>query len=163
MGWLWLGVAALLGAVVGFLFGGYLYGRMFKYSVEPTLRRDTAADRTLALSTLRRELANYMVRQDPDRYLRLYREARAADIAIGKADKASREAQLATITNKYPYYKDFDFLSTREHVLYAGTLSRYSVEEIEEHYLNMVKFEALQCAIDEEWQLLAVELPQTRT
>jgi hypothetical protein len=112
-----------------------------------------ASDRELALTTLRRELANYMVRLDPDRFLSLYRDARAADIAIGQADKASREAQLVAITDKYPLYQDFDLVSTREHVLYADALGCYPLEDIEAHYMNMVKFHALQRALNEDWRM----------
>jgi len=112
-----------------------------------------ASDRELALCTLRRELANYMVRLDPDRYLHLYREARAADIAIGKADKASQEAQHAAISDKYRFYQDFDLIGTREHVLYAGALKMHSLEDIEAHYLNIVKFHALQRVLDEDWRM----------
>ncbi len=117
------------------------------------LRRNLALVRELALSTLRRELANFMVHLDPDRFLRLYREARAADIAISDADKRTQTAQRAAICEKFPYYAEFDLVGTREHVLYADALSMYPLEDIEAHYLNMVKFHALQCALDEDWEV----------
>ncbi len=117
------------------------------------LRRNLALVRELALSTLRRELANFMVHLDPDRFLRLYREARAADIAISDADKRTQTAQRAAICEKFPYYSEFDLVGTREHVLYADALSMYPLEDIEAHYLNMVKFHALQCALDEDWEV----------
>jgi hypothetical protein len=150
MEWLGLGIAALL----GFFVGAFLRGSASRNSQASELGRpglNTASDRELALRTLPRDLANYMVRLDPDRCLRLYREARAADIAIGKADKTSQEAQLATITVKYPLYQDFDLIGTREHVLYADALSGGRLEDIEAHYLNMVKFHALQCVLNKDW------------
>ncbi len=112
-----------------------------------------ASDRELMLATFRRELANYMVRLDPDRFLRLYRKARAAEAAIDAADKDEREAQLTIIVKRYPFYTDFDFVGTRDHVLYSDALSIYSIEDIEEHYLNLVKFHALQRVLDADWQL----------
>jgi hypothetical protein len=111
-----------------------------------------ASDRELMLATFRRELANYLVRLDPDRFLRLYRKARQAEAAIEKADKEERDAQLTIITKRYPFYTDFDFVGTREHVLYADALNTYAIEDVEEHYLNLVKFHALQCALDPDWQ-----------
>jgi hypothetical protein len=105
------------------------------------------------LATFRRELANYMVRLDPDRFLQFYRKARAVDEAIGTADNEMREAELTIITKKYPMYTDFDLVGTREHVLYADALSMYAIEDIEEHYLNLVKFHALQRALNPHWQL----------
>jgi hypothetical protein len=151
MQWIGLGLAALAGIFVG----AFLWSRVTQIVLAPELsqlRHNMALDRQLALRTLRRELANYMVRFDPDRYLRLYRDARAADIAIGKADKASQQAQLATIAKKYPFYEDFDLVSAREHVLYPDVLRTYSLEDIEAHYLSIVKFHALQCVLDRDWK-----------
>jgi hypothetical protein len=151
MEWLGLGIAALLGAIVG----ASVRGRVSEKSQAPglgQLRLNMASDRQLALCTLRRELANFMVRVDPDRFLSLYRDARAAEIAISKSPKTTQEAQLATITEKYPLYEDFDLVGTREHVLYADALSAHPLEDIEAHYLNMIKFHALKCALDEDWR-----------
>jgi hypothetical protein len=52
----------------------------------------------------------------------------------------------------YPMYEDFDLISTRAHVLYADALSSHSVEDIEEHFLNLVKFHAVQRADDKDWE-----------
>jgi hypothetical protein len=148
MEWFWLVGAAL----VGFYVGSSLRGR--SPPQQPALNElalNMASDRELMLSTFRRELANYMVRTDPDRFLRLYHKARAAESSIGSADKAEREAMFTIIVKKYPMYQDFDFVGTREHVLYADALSISPLEDIDEHYLNLVKFHALQRVLDEGW------------
>jgi hypothetical protein len=151
--WLWLGIAALA-ALVGVFIGAFACWRVIKSLQEPQLqelRMNMASDRELLLCTLRRELANYLVRLDQDRFHRLYREARGADVGIGKSDKASQQAQLALIAQNYPFYRDFDLLATREHVLYADALNIYGLEDIEAHYLNIVKFHSLTRALDENW------------
>jgi hypothetical protein len=104
------------------------------------------------LSTFRRELANYLIRVDPDRFLRLYHKARAAEAAIEAGDKKQRDAQLTMITERYPLYQDFDLIGTREHVLYADAFNMYPLEDIEEHFLNLVRFHALERAADEDWK-----------
>jgi hypothetical protein len=142
MEWIWLAGAALVGLFVG----ASLRGRAPQNLQAPMLNElalNMASDRELMLFTFRRELANYMVRLDPVRFFQLYRKARSAEAAIGSADKAEREAQLTIITKKYPMYEDFDLVGTRGHVLYADALSMHSLEDIEEHYLNLVKFHAL--------------------
>ena len=48
-------------------------------------------------------------------------------------------AHFTLICKKYPTYQDFDLIDKREHVLYAGALLEYSVEDIEERYLDLVK------------------------
>ncbi|MEH2560072.1 hypothetical protein V1286_007601 [Bradyrhizobium algeriense] len=112
----------------------------------------SASDRDLMLATFRRELANYLVRFDPDRFLRLYHKARSVEAEIEKASNKEREAHFLLITKRYPLYEDFDFLGTREHVLYADAFDRHSIDEIEEHFLNLVKFHALQRADDKDWE-----------
>jgi hypothetical protein len=153
--YVWIGIASLLGLWVGLLLGARGGARAAQTLLKPevsTLRQDMASDREFLLRTLRRELANYMVRFDPDRFLRLYRKAREADIEIGKADKKVQEAERTVITKKYRVYQDFDLVGTREHVLYADALNMNSMEEVEEHFLNIVKFHALQRALDEDWR-----------
>jgi hypothetical protein len=112
----------------------------------------SASDRDLMLSTFRRELANYLVRLDPDRFLRLCDKAHRAEAQIKAADKAERDAQFVLITKRYPHYEDFDLIGTRSHVLYADALNSHSVEDIEEHFLNLVKFHAVQRANDTDWK-----------
>ena len=103
------------------------------------------------LAAFRRELANYMVRFDPDRFLRLYRKARADEALIDAGDRDERQAQVTILTKRYPFYSDFDIVGTRDHVLYADALGMLPLEDIEDHYLNLVKFHALQRALDPDW------------
>lgn len=149
MEWIWI-VAA---ACVAF----YLWRRsqLPQKSVQrqsTEIGMNMTSDRELMLSTFRRELANYMVRIDPDRFLRFYGKARDAEAAIDKAGNDERNAWLTIITKKYPMYADFDLVATRGHVLYADALERYPIDDIEEHYLNLVKFHALQRALNPDWE-----------
>src|SRR3954449_5492550 len=98
------------------------------------IRRNLAQDRELALMTLRRELANHMVRHDPDRYIKLYRRACVVESGIKGMSKNDREKRFVKITEKIPYYADFDLIGVREHVLYADGFSMYSTDDLEDHY-----------------------------
>jgi hypothetical protein len=161
MEWLWIGGAALLGFIIG-VFVCDRVARTLYQTIQLRFLDDMnqlkvaqADDRELALRTLRRELANYMVRVDPDRYLTLYRDARDADLAISRASKQDQQIQLEAITKKYPVYESFDLIETRDHVLYAETMSLSSVqEEIEEHYLSIVEFQVLKRVLDDNWKHL---------
>jgi hypothetical protein len=100
-----LGIAALLGLTAGISLGW----RAHKTSVKEHLSRygsDIAEDLAAFLYTLRRELANYMVRRDPERFLHLYREARAAEVKIGKEHKKSQQAQHRAITQKRRFIRE---------------------------------------------------------
>jgi len=151
MDWIWLVGAALIVFFVGTRVGARAQKKI-QASTRSGLGLNMASDRELMLATFRRELANYMVRIDPDRFLRLYRKARVAENAVEEGDDEMRKAELTIITKKYPMYTDFDLIGTRGHVLYADSLNTHPLEDIEEHYLNLVKFHALQCTLNPDWQ-----------
>lgn len=147
----WIAIALL--ALVAFLIGRRSRQTKTKSSLPTQSGLNSASDRDFMLATFRRELANYLVWTDPDRFVHLYRKARAAEAAIEVADNKVREAEFALITQRFPMYEDFDLIATRSYVLYADTLNRHELEEIEQHYLDLVKFHALQRADDPDWGL----------
>lgn len=147
----WIG--GVLVVIVAFLVGRG--SRQPKTKENSALSRsglNSASDRDIMLATFRREVANYLIRIDPDRFQQLYRKARATEASIEAADKKVREAEFTLITKRYPMYADFDLIGTRPYVLYADALSSQPLEEIEEHFINLVKFHALQRADDADWQ-----------
>jgi hypothetical protein len=152
MDWIWFAGAAILVFFVGARVGARSEQKSQATRLNE-LALNMASDRDLGLAMFRRELANYLVRTDPDRFLRLYRKARAAENAIEEADLDTRKAELTIITKKYPMYSDFDLVNTRGHVLYADALDSHPLEDIEDHYLNLVKFHALQCAMSPGWRM----------
>jgi hypothetical protein len=114
-------------------------------------RRNMAGDRNFALSVLRRELANWMFRRDPDRYRRAYKAAHEAAAVVAAADSAEKSRQLARLTERYPLHTDFDLVGSRDYVLYSDSLSTSSYDDIQHHYTDIIHFQALQAAIDENW------------
>jgi hypothetical protein len=150
MKWFWLAGVAIVGIVAGYFAGWWAVVSAMRPSVQQ-LNRNLANDRNLALSVLRRELANWMFRYNADRYVRSYKKAHEAAKAIKAADRSDQRTQLAKLTEKYKFYMDFDLLSTREYVLYADALSGNTYDEIERHYTDIIEFQALQIAVDDNW------------
>jgi len=116
--------------------------------------RASASDRSNLLHAYLRELSNYLVQLDPERFYVVYHRALDEQEKLFAADKKMREAQLHILTERYPMYDSFDFIGTRPYVIYGDTLERYDADDIEEHFLNLVKFQSLQRAGFEEWRLL---------
>ncbi len=116
------------------------------------LHREKAADLALYLQILRRELANHLIREDADRFLKLYESAREAEMEIGAMDKEAQEVSLQQIVQKFPNFQEFDIIQTREHVIYEDALNWHQIEDIETHYLNIVKYHALMRILDTDWQ-----------
>lgn len=90
-----------------------------------------------------REISNHLVRVDPDRYFRTYGRALVEQENMKKTDKKTREAQLHLLTDRYPTYDSFDVIGTRPYIIYADTLASWDDEDLEAHYLNMVRFHAI--------------------
>jgi hypothetical protein len=65
------------------------------------------------IETLRRELANIVVSNSPNRMLALYRKAWTFEQEMAKADVARVQAELDVLTQRYPLYGDFDLLGVR--------------------------------------------------
>jgi hypothetical protein len=150
MFWVWLACAALVG-IGGGVFLGFRGAMLLMQPGIMERNRNIAGDRNFALSVLRRELANWMFRRDPNRYRRAYMAAHEATAAIAVADRAEKRRQLAKLAEQYPFYTDFDLVGTRDCVLYADALGTNSYDDIERHYTDIIRFQALQAAIDENW------------
>jgi hypothetical protein len=145
MEWIWV-VAAISVAF-------YFWRRSNSLRALVVRRGATAAsDCEMILAVFRREIANYLLPLDPDRFLNLYRRARMAETAIEAADRGDCEKQLAVITDRFPFFSDFDLVGTREPVSYSEALNKYAVGDIEEHYLSLVKYHALRRALDPDWR-----------
>lgn len=116
--------------------------------------RASASDRSNLLHAYLRELSNYLVQVNPERYYTIYSRTLDEQEKLFAQDKKTREAQLHILTERYPIYDNFDFISTRPYVIYGETLDRYDADDIEEHFLNIVKFHSLQRAASEDWRLI---------
>ncbi len=150
MTWLWLGTAGACGVGLG-LFLGF---RGTFFLMRATVWRSSGAlaeAHARWLFLLRRELANWLFRRDPDRYHRAYKTALEVTAAIRAATRAEQRCQHAKLAEQYPSYTDFDLIGTRQYVLYADTLGDHSYDEVERHYTDIVRFEALQAVLDENW------------
>lgn len=153
--WFWVVCAAIAGLIIGALIG--LLG-LAKFLQPDLIARDkqwkltNAADLTSYLDVLRRELANWMLRHDPDRYLRLYKRVKEEVAEIRAANAAVQKARLVLLSEKYPSYAEFDVIGVRDYVLYDDTLSMFRFDEIETAYKDIINFQALKFAVDEAWR-----------
>jgi hypothetical protein len=148
--WFWLACAGIAGLVAGFVCGT----RFGLGLMQPTVQEpghNLAQDRNFVLSVLRRELANWMIRRDPDRYFRIYKGALEAAAAISAATRTDQRAQLAKLTEQYPFYRNFDLVAVRDYVLYADAMSTNSYDDVERQYTDIIRFQALKIALDEAW------------
>lgn len=151
MEYLFVIVALLVPLVVGF----YIGNRATRSSVKQGMLgfvRGRAEDRHAYLTTLSRELANYMIWHDPDRYHRLYGSLLKEASLLSGLSKENMQKRYDEIAAKYPQYRDFDVISTRPYVLYPDGLSWKTIEDIEQAYRDIIHFQTILIASDEHWR-----------
>jgi len=143
-----IGIASLIGGVVL----GWWSGAK---ALAPKMRQMAvthAIDQANFLGVLRRELANILVWQNPKRYLNIYRELHQEIRTLPSLRLEEVRQRAAELGKKYPYYNDFDIAQTREHVLYADSVSWMGYAELESRYRDLVLFMGFSAFLDEVWK-----------
>ena len=146
---------AIVALLVAFVLGFYIGNRATKSSTKHHMLafvRGRAEDRHAYLSTLDRELANYMIWHDPDRYHRLYSSLHKEAALLSGLSKENMQKRYDEIAAKYPQYRDFDAIGTRPYVLYPDGLSWKTIEDIEQVYRDVIHFQTILISSDEHWK-----------
>jgi len=136
----------------GFIVGFWISGRLSKSSQETQagqLASTIAAERSNYLVVLYRELSNYLFEHGPDRFLKLIKKAKKAQERINQKSKKACEKEYTALCEKYPFFKDFDLVASRAHVLYRDSLSSHDIVEVEDHLSDLVCFQALRRKVDQ--------------
>lgn len=110
-----------------------------------------AEDLCVLLSTLRRELTNYLIKRDPDRFIDINYKLLDEFKFIDSLSFAEQEAQERVLASKYPFWRDFDVLGTREFILYEDGFKLYfdkNTENIEQAYIDNAKFQYIKHLAD---------------
>lgn len=150
---LWTVLAAVGGILVGVILGFAGFARLFRaesIELDKRIKTTQAADLTAYLNVLRRELGNWMIRHDADRYIRVYEATKDEIAEINKASGSVQNARLLLLAEKYPSYVDFDIVGARDYVLYEDTLNGF--EDVETAYKDIASFQSLKFCTDEHWR-----------
>ena len=141
-----VGIVAL---VVGFFLGAKLIAKGSLPGIKE-MQKDQAIDRSNYLFTLRRELANKLIWQDPQRYLKLFQELSSEFKSFKSWRLEEINKRLAELSEKYPFYDDFDIIESKEYVLYSDNWFKYG--ELEERYRDIATFVALSLVSNTSWK-----------
>jgi len=114
--------------------------------------RDGAADRSLILYALARELANEMMQRDYQKFRKNFERLYLKWKEIEKSDISNKLAHYTMISEKYKYFANFDEVETQSHVLYCDALSWKSDDDLWDLFENIRLFNALNCELDVNWR-----------
>jgi hypothetical protein len=155
MAWGEMGALILVGGLG--LWAGDKAAKSVAQKVLREVLRSQAHDRMNYLNTLRRELANYLIWHDPDRYFTLYRLIHAETSAIKDFDQAKCLEKRMKLCRKYENYNDFDLIQTCDYVLYSDVFSDRDVEQIEEYYKDIYLLQAYNITCDKDaWRFFTL-------
>jgi hypothetical protein len=143
------GIIALIG---GIAIGIKLQANNARQKIKE-LMRSQAHDRFHYLATLRREIANILIRQDPDRFLVMYENIIAELQNVSDANRDALKKRFDSLCEKYPQFIDFDAVGTKDYVLYPDALDWKTTEELEEYYKDNLRFTCYATELVKSWQI----------
>lgn len=150
MGWgtVAIGVACL---IAGFLFGSKAALSTFhdKFARHNAGRTE---DRAAFLTTVRRELGNLLIWEDPMRFKDLYARLHAETSSYKFWKPGALQDAYDQIAKRYPNFGDFDVLGVRTYVLYPTARALLSDEDLASHYADLTRFVALLAATEADWR-----------
>lgn len=106
-------------AVVALIAGYWLGSVVLAKAIQPKIKeieKTQAIDRANYLFTLRREIANILVWQDPQRYCKLYQDLCSELNSLKSWRQEELNKRLNELSLKYPFYHDFDIFENKEYV-----------------------------------------------
>jgi hypothetical protein len=145
---------ALIAGLFSLVFGLWLGVKLSSKVAVPVLKdrdRTQAIDRANYLRVLQRELANILIWRDPQRYISLFKKLTLDCKQLESWRSEEIKKRLAELSEKYPFYENFDVIELREYVLYADGIWQ-SYDELENAYIDIVMFEALSVEGDPTWK-----------
>lgn len=142
-------LVGLVSLIVGFLLGVKLIVKAAQPEVKE-IEKTRAIDRANYLFTLRRELANILIWQDPQRYIKLYQELCSEFNSFKSWRLEAINKRLSELQKEYPFYNDFDIIESKEYILYSDNWQNYN--ELEARYRDIATYVALSLASNTSWQ-----------
>ncbi|MEM7621117.1 MAG: hypothetical protein AAF228_11775 [Pseudomonadota bacterium] len=83
-------------------------------------------------------ISNVLMRENPEKFIELYEELEVEDSRIRNLSKEQASDELKVLTNKYPYFEDFDRSGLIRH--YSRPLGKYEYKSLSDFYTEIVKF-----------------------
>lgn len=117
------------------------------------INKTWAKDQSDYLFVLRRELGNFLIRENATAFLESYR---SQHVNLKNYEKYSRDVlrtEFKSLCERFKYISDFDIVNCRAHVLYADALSWVPLDRVSEHYWDICRFQKIKSLLDEDWEV----------
>lgn len=140
----------LLGGAIVYWIANRLYKTMRREIVntEDLQRLQSNKDLTAYMEVLRREVGAWLMLRDPDALLEAYDEIRIYENEVRNGLASFRDDEAKKLSEKYPFYSDFDILGTRHFIPYTVGFELYTDKELLDQYKDISKFVCLMANAD---------------
>lgn len=127
------------GLLIGMGLVAYRFSTLIKNDTTiPELERNKAMDLSALLAVYRREIANYLILNNPKKFLKTYKKIEKQLRELDRSDKETLNARRLILTKKYPQYSDFDSLGTYDYALYSECYSGNEDDLVECYTDNII-------------------------
>jgi hypothetical protein len=152
-------IAMIVTLGFGVAVGWWTAAKAFKLEIYGIEHR-VADDQANYLMILRRELANYVIRREPVRFINAYKKNHEDLKQYEKFSKAALIGEYTALCKRFKYFRDLDIVETRSHVLYEDAFEGMSVDDVLAHYWTICKFQRLKILLDAHWASFGVTSDQ---
>ncbi|RIA55567.1 hypothetical protein [Dichotomicrobium thermohalophilum] len=146
---IFIGIIALIG---GIAIGLKLQANNDRHKIKE-LMRSQAHDRFHYLATLRREIANILIWQNPDRFLAMYENIMLELQNVSDMNRDALKKRFDDLVEKYPHFIDFDAIGTKDYVLYPDAIDWKTNNDLEEYYKDNLRFTFYATELVKSWQI----------
>jgi hypothetical protein len=143
-------IAIIVTLGFGVAVGWWIAAKVFHLEIYGFKHR-VADDQANYLMILRRELANYVIRSEPVKFLDAYKKNHEDLNQYEKFSRAALIGEYTALCERFKYFRDLDIVGTRSHVLYEDAFAWMSVDDVLAHYWTICKFQRLKMLLDEHW------------
>jgi hypothetical protein len=145
---IFIGIIALIG---GIAIGIKLQANNDRQKIKE-LMRSQAHDRFHYLATLRREIANILIWQNPDRFLAMYENIMLELQNVSDMNRDALKKRFDALVEKYPHFIDFDAVGMKDYVLYPDAIEWKTNNDLEEYYKDNLRFTFYATELVKSWQ-----------
>jgi hypothetical protein len=131
---LWLAA----GVILGMILGNFTRWQVMRGAAR-AIQRAPIEERDLILKIIRREMANWLFREDPERYSLICSRAEILEEEVARMDNKIKTANFVLLADEFP----FDLMGINEYALYSDNFDRRGIEGVEDNYLKVVKYQSL--------------------
>jgi hypothetical protein len=145
-------IGIVVALVAGVAAGRRTLAKTHKWTINQ-LEHRVANDHNQYFMVLRRELANYVIRREPGKFLESYRKNHDELKRYKTFSRVALTGEYIALCERFKYLRDLDIVQSeiQSYVLYEDAFGWKSIDDVLAHYWTICRFQRLKTLLDEHW------------